>query len=141
MATSNHYTTKNIFIMPISYKYKSGESFSYKWWNIKIEEYVLGSIRIYFSIDANQICYACLEAAKKSGSVNEGRLNSIFEKAISESTALNFKTIDTITVFHVGFSMWEKCRKDAQSHIDNVLGDGLSYVKRNNSLQSLSMFF
>ncbi len=109
------------------YTYKSGESISYKGWNIKIEE-ITGFFKIYFAIDATSICFAYMDAVKNSG-INESEFITIWEKTLSESTKLDSKIVDSITVIHFGFSMWKKCREDAQSHIDNVLGDGLSYVK------------
>ena len=122
----------------MKYNYKSGETFSYKWWSVKVEDVFFGH-RISFSIDGSALFFAIVKAAGESGISNDNKIKSRLESAVSESTIANYKVIDSIKVFHT-FNLWEKCRRDAMLHIDTVLGDGLAYAKKHNSMPSLSMF-
>jgi len=125
--------------MQYNYKYKSGETFTYKWWHITIDSVFGGTSKINFSIDGSSIYFAVSAALKESGAYKDIRVQAILNAAFSETVSLRPKPVDSITVTHM-FKMWEKCRRDAQSHIDNVLGDGLSYAKKHNLYPSLSTF-
>ncbi len=49
----------------MNYQYNSGLSFTYKWWSVEIEEYVLGTMKITFKIDSMSIYFAILSALKE----------------------------------------------------------------------------
>lgn len=112
------------------YKYKSGETFSYKGWNIKVEEIFGASYKIYFSIDGNSLRNVYMDLAEKSGLLENAETKQlILSEAFSQTFRLSFQVIDTISVIHC-FSAWEKCRNDAHNRIDKVLGDVFTYLKK-----------
>jgi len=125
--------------MLYTYKYKSGESFSYKCWNVKVEELLVGIYKISFSVDGDKIFLAILTALQKTGSFNESKIQSILQSAIHETSRLKYKPVDSFTTKM--FSSYEKSGMEAQSYIDNKLGDGFLYAKKHNLLPSLNVFF
>ena len=125
--------------MLYTYKYKSGESFSYKCWNVKVEERFGGIYEVSFTVDVTQILRAIDPALQKARSFNDTKIQSFLHSATNEIVSLQHKPVDSFTTKM--FSSYEKSRLEAQSYIDNKLGDGFSYVKKNNLLPSIIVFF
>lgn len=124
----------------MGYEYQTGESFKYKWWSVKVEEYGLGArMQISFFVDGFAIYNAILSALNDNKMTDHPEVKEILKNLLMEITKLIFEPVDSFKVFHT-FGYWEKCRQDAVSHIDNVLGDGLSYAKKNDLIPSLKYF-
>ena len=117
------------------YQYNSGISFSYKWWSVEIEDYVLGTMKISFKIDSMSIYFTILSALTDKKLNNDPRIKSILEDALKESLKVSLEVVDVLkTNYH------EKCKNEAINYIDNNLGDAISYAKKKNSLPYLVHF-
>lgn len=123
----------------MNYQYNSGLSFTYKWWSVEIEEYVLGTMKITFKIDSMSIYFAILSALKEKKLDKDPKLKSILDDAANKSLEISLDVVDSFKTFHT-FNCFDKCKNDAISHIDNNLGDALTYAKNNNKLSYLKHF-
>lgn len=111
--------------------------FSYKGWIITIEQ--VFNMKIYFSVDVSGIYQLIFDALEKKGLRDDPNVKSLLESLIKEGSGLYFTYETAMTVFHT-FNWVNKCKEDAVRHIDNVLGDGISYAKNKNLIPSLKYF-
>ncbi|WP_418892763.1 hypothetical protein [Limibacterium fermenti] len=111
--------------------------FSYKGWIISIEQIFI--FKIYFSIDVFGIHELIKKALKEKGLENNPRAKSLLNAIINEGSGIWGISQTSMTVFHT-FNWPEKCKQDAINHINNILGDGITYAKRENIIPSLKYF-
>lgn len=116
-----------------TYTYTSGFTFSYKFWYIEVKESFL-HWRTYFYLSGFDIYLALLKANPQLeiGSPRAEKMREAFTNYamhLVEDHACKFHT----------FGMFPKFQKDAMEYVDNVLGDGWTYMQKHNMID-LSKF-
>ncbi len=123
------------------FKYNGSVYFKYKFWKVYIEEVFGTRHKLHFTIDSYGIMNACYEIIRKNNLQNNVAINKAMELSAADFAVLFDKAMESITVNHWGYRMTEKCKDDAIRHIDYNLGSAIDYVKDNNLLPKLGMFF
>ena len=81
---------------------------------------------------------------QKSGFLKDIKIYSIIKGAVNDECGyLYLHPVTSINFSHkffVHFPEWDKYRTYAKNHIDNVLGDGITYGKAHNLFHALKDF-